>query len=363
VPNALILFIDVESFSKRPTPEQRKLLRSLNDTVTREIADWLRPDTGFPSVIALPTGDGMLLAFHEETRQRWELATVLELADGLHAWAGENDTRLRIGVHTGTMEIVTDINGRPNVVGETVNVAQRVMDAADPGQTLMSDDCYRHKWEGRGAKSRHALYGPHAIVAKHGVHCAVWQVGSEAGAEAPVPPKAKDNLLLAFSRPGKPIEEFAERLEGASEALLLMLSGGRLAEQLEATGLPKKLKKLRVVLPVPEMFEVHSATPYPSQLEVVAAIARWVALREKFASSKVSIEVRTTVNRPLFGASLLDWRKPGGRIHVSPYLWGIHAPETPGFELMWPKGFDYAPAAYAVYAEAADHLLEESIRV
>jgi hypothetical protein len=65
--------------------------------------------------------------------QRWSSVTINTLLHRLQCWAWEktletSSVALRFGLHVGTVEIITDINGRPNVCGDTLNYAQRIMD-------------------------------------------------------------------------------------------------------------------------------------------------------------------------------------------------------------------------------------------
>ena len=145
---ATILFTDIVSFSKKPTSEQKRLVESLTAEVVHEVRTLLNPPMENPSVIALPTGDGMALAFLHRSDHPWTRATIFVLILRLHEWAHKqsspgNSVNLRIGVHVGAVELVTDINGQPNVCGDTINYTQRVMDAAGPKQTLFSEEAYR----------------------------------------------------------------------------------------------------------------------------------------------------------------------------------------------------------------------------
>ncbi len=60
---ATIVFMDIASFSKKPTPEQRRLVNALTSEVIHELRIFLAPPMETPSLLALPTGDGMALAF------------------------------------------------------------------------------------------------------------------------------------------------------------------------------------------------------------------------------------------------------------------------------------------------------------
>jgi class 3 adenylate cyclase len=129
---AHVLFIDVVAFSRRLTDEQLQIVQKLQNLV-RALPRFRRAEAG-KEVIALPTGDGMAFLFFGDPSSAPECA--LELAKALH---GEPELRVRMGLHIGPVFRTADINANLNAIGSGVNVAQRVMDACDPGQILMSE--------------------------------------------------------------------------------------------------------------------------------------------------------------------------------------------------------------------------------
>jgi Adenylate and Guanylate cyclase catalytic domain len=140
---ATIVFCDLVGFSQHNNERQKNLIYSLNAEVTHELyAHFSKPDS-IPSVIGLPAGDGMAIALLDEPHESHSWASALfSLIDRLMHWAAQNG-RIRIGVHTGPVSLIADINRRPNVCGATINIAQRIMDAAHPNQVLFSDTAYR----------------------------------------------------------------------------------------------------------------------------------------------------------------------------------------------------------------------------
>jgi class 3 adenylate cyclase len=137
---ATIVFCDLVGFSQHSNDEQKSLIYSLNAEVTQELYAYLSELGSLPSVIGLPTGDGMAIALLDQTHS-WA-PTLFSLIDRLMHWAARN-SRIRVGVHTGPVSLIADINRRANVCGATVNIAQRIMDAAHPNQVLFSDTAYR----------------------------------------------------------------------------------------------------------------------------------------------------------------------------------------------------------------------------
>ncbi len=123
---ATVVFMDIVGFSKKPTAEQKCLVESLTDEVMHCLRTFLKPPFQTPEVLALPTGDGMALVFLHSAPRRWSHQTIYHLLYNLQQWAWSQTTptvevALRFGIHVGTVEIITDINGNPNVCGDTIN--------------------------------------------------------------------------------------------------------------------------------------------------------------------------------------------------------------------------------------------------
>src|SRR5713101_3375023 len=128
---AHVLFTDIVGYSKLPMEEQEQLLMKLQDTVrqTTEFAHAQADD----QLIRLPTGDGMALVFFGDAEAPVRCA--LELGRSLRSQAA---LKLRMGIHTGPVYRIADINSNRNVAGGGINIAQRVMDCGDAGHILLS---------------------------------------------------------------------------------------------------------------------------------------------------------------------------------------------------------------------------------
>jgi TolB-like protein/class 3 adenylate cyclase/Tfp pilus assembly protein PilF len=142
---AYLLLIDVVGYSKLLVNEQIELLHELNRLV-RSTASFQAAESN-NKLIRVPTGDGMALIFFRSPEEPARCA--IEISEALKT---HPDIQLRMGVHSGPINQVTDVNDRVNVAGTGINVAQRVMDCADAGHILLSkhvaDDLaqYRH-WQ------------------------------------------------------------------------------------------------------------------------------------------------------------------------------------------------------------------------
>jgi TolB-like protein/class 3 adenylate cyclase/Tfp pilus assembly protein PilF len=140
---AHVLLIDVVGYSKLLVNEQIELLQELNQIVRS--TECFRAAETASKLIRVPTGDGMALLFFRSPEEpaRCALEISRTLKDHAHI-------QVRMGVHSGPVSQVTDVNDRTNIAGAGINIAQRVMDCGDAGHILLSkhlaDDLaeYRH---------------------------------------------------------------------------------------------------------------------------------------------------------------------------------------------------------------------------
>lgn len=128
---AHVLFIDVVGYTTRLTDEQSTVVAELN-RVVRETPHF-RSAEAAGKLIRIPTGDGMALVFSNTPEAPVQCA--LEIC---HALREHPDIHVRMGIHSGPVDVVRDVNDRPNVAGAGINIAQRVMDCADAGHILLS---------------------------------------------------------------------------------------------------------------------------------------------------------------------------------------------------------------------------------
>ena len=142
---AHLLLIDVVGYSKLLVNDQVESLQELNRIVRS--TDCFRAAEAKDKLIRLPTGDGMALLFFENLEQPAHCA--LEIAQALQ---NHPEIQVRMGIHSGPINQVPDVNDRVNIAGAGINVAQRVLDCGDAGHILLSkhvaDDLgeYRH-WQ------------------------------------------------------------------------------------------------------------------------------------------------------------------------------------------------------------------------
>jgi TolB-like protein/class 3 adenylate cyclase/Tfp pilus assembly protein PilF len=182
-----VLFMDIVGYSKRLINEQRALLDTLNQIVrgTEEFQSAERAG----QLIKIPTGDGMALVFYKSPESPVECA--LEISRALK---NHRELQLRMGVHSGPVSGVVDVNERANVAGAGINIAQRVMDCGDAGHILLSKRV-AEDLEQYGHWQRH-LHDLGECEAKHGVHVHVVNLYTEELGNAQVPEK-----LAAIQQP------------------------------------------------------------------------------------------------------------------------------------------------------------------
>ena len=128
---AHVLFIDIVGYSKLLIDEQRELQQQLNQVV-RNTAQFRTAETA-EKLVRLPTGDGMALVFF--TSPEAPVQCALQISEALQ---NHPQLRLRMGINTGPVSGLADVNDRSNVAGAGINIAQRVMDIGDAGHILLS---------------------------------------------------------------------------------------------------------------------------------------------------------------------------------------------------------------------------------
>jgi TolB-like protein len=161
---AHVLFTDIVGYSKLLGNQQRELFQRLNGIVcgTRQF----QSADAAGKLVRLPTGDGMALAFF--TTPDAPVRCACEISRKLQE---HPEIRLRMGINSGPVEEVTDVNGRRNVTGAGINLAQRVMDCADAGHILLAkrvaDDLAQYsEWQP-------CLHDLGEVEVKHGVRVAL----------------------------------------------------------------------------------------------------------------------------------------------------------------------------------------------
>jgi TolB-like protein/Tfp pilus assembly protein PilF len=159
-----VLFIDIVGYSKLLIDKQREQIQKLREIVRGTEQFRLAEAEG--KLLRLPTGDGGALVFRNSPE-----APVLCALEISRALKTHPDLPVRIGIHSGPVNEITDLNEQANIAGAGINIAQRVMDCGDAGHILLS----RHVAEDVEGYSRWRplLHDLGECETKHGVRLGV----------------------------------------------------------------------------------------------------------------------------------------------------------------------------------------------
>jgi hypothetical protein len=132
-----VLFLDIVEYSKKSVSGQIALKERFNAFLSIAIRDVPLDDR-----IILDTGDGAALSFLGDVEDALQAALSLRESLRNESINVELPLLVRMGINIGPVRLVKDINGQPNIVGDGINVAQRIMAFSDPGQILVSRSYY-----------------------------------------------------------------------------------------------------------------------------------------------------------------------------------------------------------------------------
>ena len=126
-----VLFIDIVGYSKLLMNEQSEQIQKLKQIVRG--TEQVRLAEAEGKLLRLPTGDGAALVFRNSPEA--PVLCALEIAKDLKK---HPELQVRMGIHSGPVNEVTDLNEQANIAGAGINIAQRVMDCGDAGHILLS---------------------------------------------------------------------------------------------------------------------------------------------------------------------------------------------------------------------------------
>ena len=177
-----VLLIDIVGYSKLLIHEQRERLQVLNEIV-RSTAQFGASDAS-GMLVRIPTGDGMALIFRDSLESPVRCA--LEIGQAIKS---HPEIQVRMGIHSGPVSEVTDVNERANIAGAGINMAQRVMDCGDAGHILLS----RHVAEDleQYRQWQPYLHDLGECEVKHGVHVHMVNLYTEELGNPEIPEKFK----------------------------------------------------------------------------------------------------------------------------------------------------------------------------
>src|SRR5436309_10378625 len=172
-----VLFIDIVGYSKLLITEQSERLQKLKEIVWG--TEQFRQAQADGKLLRLPTGDGGALVFRNH--QEAPVLCAMEISKELKR---HPELQVRMGIHSGPVNEITDLNAQANIAGAGINIAQRVMDCGEAGHILLSkhvaEDLEQYpRW-------RTCLHELGECEVKHGVRIGIANLyDSEAGNAQP----------------------------------------------------------------------------------------------------------------------------------------------------------------------------------
>src|SRR5712692_4369251 len=203
-----VLFIDIVGYSKLLINEQSEQIQKLKQIVRATKQFRLAEAEG--KLLRLPTGDGGALVFR--TSPEAPVLCALEISKELKK---HPELRVRMGIHSGPVNEISDLNQRANIAGAGINMAQRVMDCGDAGHILLSkhvaDDLEQDdRW-------RPLLHDLGTCEVKHGLRVGVTNLYSDEVGNPQLPKKFQT------------LQKHRSRLRWAEVAIALLVLGAVVA--------------------------------------------------------------------------------------------------------------------------------------
>src|SRR5579859_1764608 len=321
---AHVLFMDIVAYSKLPMDHQRQLIGELQKTVrgTSEFARAKYADI----LISLPTGDGMALVFFGDPEAPCRCA--LEVSQILR---DHSETKLRMGIHTGPVYRVPDINANRNVAGGGINIAQRVMDCGDSGHILVSKAvadvlAQVSRWDG-------SLHELGEAEVKHGVRVHLFNLFTDEVGNPKIPRKFSPPRPMHKSDSGKVVKPHRSNSEPKQR------SGVR--SRSEINGQKALVQGKSTKKPTPQILGQPNF-PIPS-------VRKWIGLFGKAAPVLLLLVLAAIAVRPnlFFPTSSSSKRLPAG----------IPALAAGKYLAVLPFGVDGGPATLGAVAEGLNQEL------
>ena len=206
---AHVLFIDIVGYSKLLINEQSEQIQKLKEIVCG--TEQVRSAEAEGKLLRLPTGDGGALVFRNNPEA--PVLCALEISKELKK---HTELRVRMGIHSGPVNEVTDLNEQANIAGAGINVAQRVMDCGDAGHILLSkrvaDDLEQYpQW-------RSQLHDLGECEVKHGVRIGIVNLHRDGIGNPQIPKKFRQAKVARAAKLWK--------VGAAILVLGLLLAGG-----------------------------------------------------------------------------------------------------------------------------------------
>jgi len=322
-----VLFIDIVGYSKLLTTEQSEQMQKLREIV-RATEQFLSAEAA-GKLLRLPTGDGGALVFR--TSPEAPVLCAMEIGRELRK---HPELRVRMGIHSGPVDEITDLNEQANIAGAGINIAQRVMDCGNAGHILLS----RHVAEDleQYPRWRSQLHDLGECEVKHGARVAVTNLYSNEFGNPELPSKLQA------------VRKHRNRVRWAAVAIALLVVGAIVAaffyvSRKPASSLAAIPEKSIAVLPFVNMTADKDQEYFSDGIseELLNLLAKVHELKVVGRTSSFSFKGKDIgipeIARQLHVAHILEGsvRKIGDQLRITTQL--IHAAD--GFQI-WSETYD-----------------------
>jgi len=214
-----VLFIDIVDYSKLLINQQSDQLQKVKEMVRGTEQFQLAETEG--KLLRLPTGDGGALVFRNSPEA--PVLCAMEIAKALKS---HPEVRVRMGIHSGPVNEISDLNEQANIAGAGINIAQRVMDIGDAGHILLSrhvaEDLEHYpRWQAH-------LHELGECEVKHGVRISVVNLYNDDVGNPAVPEKFRSAQAAIPQSPtaaATPTKAFVKSRMAVVSALALAILG------------------------------------------------------------------------------------------------------------------------------------------
>jgi adenylate cyclase len=325
---AHVLFIDIVAYSKLLIDQQTELVKELNEKVRN--TEEFQAAAAAGKLIRIATGDGMALAFF--TSPDAPVRCALQLSEGIRESPG---LQLRMGIHSGPIDKLADVNEQSNIAGSGINTAQRVMNCGDAGHILLSrrvaDDLAQY---GRWQQDLHDLG---QVEVKHGARIDIVNLYNDRVGNAAIPKKIAEAKRNAARRAKIRVFVLALGILIAGVALFLLQRAK--STKLDAGGPEKSI----AVLPFMDLSQAKDQEYFCDGMseEILDALAKVEGLRVVARTSSFSFKGKSAdaseVGKKLNVENVLEGsvRRDGNRVRITTQL--INARN--GFQL-WSETYE-----------------------
>ena len=358
-----VLTMDVVGYSKLLIDAQTRLMAELNRLVRGTVR--FRVAQAANKLVSLPTGDGMALVFFGDPEAAVECAMEVSSALKTHP-----DIHLRMGIHSGPVHRVTDVNEGANVAGAGIDLAQRVMDCGDAGHILLSrrvayDLAPLPRW------SKH-LYEIGDCEIKHGQKISLVNFYIEEIGNPAVPEKVQRAQAEALAREGKAARSRQTIVVSVVAVLLLAAGLGAwvIHRRFATIGPPAPASsapdKSIAVLPFVDLSQARDQEYFCDGMseELLDALAKTEGLRVVARTSSFSFKGKSDdaseIGRKLNVSTVLEGslRREGNRVRITAQL--INARD--GFHL-WSETYERELAGVFALQDEITHAIVEALKI